>query len=538
MKLRSHQQTLKNELNRDDELTSIIAHVVPGGGKSMLPGILAQRFPQHRIAWFVPRLSLARQAALGMMKDFSIALREAGNDINPSRGTRGFVTTHAALTMQPDLWRHELSRHPHLLVIDEGHHAKVSRSGEPNALAAAIDILPFHVRLNMTGTLETNDSSFIHGIPYAEDDRGYAVNLKEMKGLVIEYPRARALAEKAIVPIEFFYHDGPVRWDVGDGIKEVALSEAATGDESAAVWTALRTEFADQLLWNCIDHWREHGDHLLVVTADQQGARKYHAALRLRGIAAGLAISDSDGAHDDIEAFRNGKVRALVTCQMAYEGLDVPRISHIACLTHIRSTPWITQMMARAWRATKDKKRCWAFVPNDPRMARVIEAMRAEQIPIVPLEVDDEAERSSGGGAKGLGFVPIDGRADITSRAMLDEIPVCAESEIEHSISSIANQYNLPLDHPELVRLGNTLRAEMSRAKPTTAPEAPLQTVTDQEWKIRTEITKTCARADNFKGLPFGTHQKRLWSRTGKSTTEMTVKELEHARSICAQLCA
>jgi superfamily II DNA or RNA helicase len=155
MNLRGHQDALHTflqGLDATDLPADILADVVPGGGKSMLPGLLAARFPKHRIGWFVPRLSLARQAAIGMLKDFGIEIRESGNDTNPSRGSRGFVTTHAALTADPSLWEDELKTHPYLLVIDELHHAK-QRGGEPNALAAAISRLRYYVRLGMTGTL-------------------------------------------------------------------------------------------------------------------------------------------------------------------------------------------------------------------------------------------------------------------------------------------------------------------------------------------------------------------------------------------------
>ena len=40
----------------------------------------------------------------------------------------------------------------------------------------------------------------------------------------------------------------------------------------------------------------------------------------------------------------------LVTVAMAYEGLDAPEVAVVAALTHIRSRPWLEQMVARATR--------------------------------------------------------------------------------------------------------------------------------------------------------------------------------------------
>jgi len=528
--LRTHQQALQSilaDLQQSDLPLDILADVVPGGGKSMLPGLLCQRFPNQRLAWFVPRLSLARQAALGMLKDFGIQIRESGNETNPSRGTRGFVATHAALTTDPDLWAHELGRHHYLLVIDELHHAKQLRSGEPNALAAALARLPYYVRLSMTGTLETNDNSLIYSVPYSGTARGYELDLPSFSGKVIRYSRSLALGEGAIVPVEFHYHDGPVKWEDREGIQESRLSEVDSEDEAQAVWTALRTDLADQLLANCVTHWKQFGDKLLIVTADQQTAKQYHALLHRQGVSCGLAISDADDAHGDIEHFREGGFRCLVTCQMAYEGLDVPSITHVACLTHIRSTPWILQMLARAWRAFSGKDRCWAFVPNDPRMNRVIERIRSEQDTVVPLPRDS---REGGGPGGPAAFVPISGEVSSVTAEMLDG--GFAEDPLAVQVAALCRQFNLPVDHPMAAQFISALRTGGAINRRDL-------TVADQETQCRGEIAKTCNRADYAKGTDPGTHQKRLFKAMGnRSIKDMTLKELEHARSICARICS
>jgi len=531
MNLRGHQSALQKyleNLDSNDMPADILADVVPGGGKSMLPGLLAMRFPKHPIAWFVPRLSLARQAALGMLKDFGFEIRESGNDTNPRRGTRGFVTTHAALTADPDLWAHELSRTPYLLVIDELHHAKQMRSGEPNALAAGLSRLRYYVRLGMTGTLETNDNSLIYSVPYAASARGYELDLPSFGGEVIRYGRTRALQEGAIVPVEFHYHDGPVKWEDKNGIQESRLSEVESEDEAQAVWTALRTDLADQLLANCVTHWRQFGDRLLVVTADQATAKAYHSQLRRHGIQCGLAVSDADDAHGDIESFRQGAFQCLVTCQMAYEGLDVPAITHIACLTHIRSSPWILQMLARAWRALKGKEKCWAFVPNDPRMNRVIERIRSEQDAIVPLSRDGSGAKS--GTPAPSAFVPISGEVVAVTSEMLDG--GIADDPIAEEVAAICRKANLPIDHPMAAQFISALRSGGSLARREV-------TVAEKESQCRGEIAKACNRADFAKGTDPGTHQKRLHKALGyRSITVMTLKELEYARSVCARICS
>jgi len=82
------------------------------------------------------------------------------------------------------------------------------------------------------------------------------------------------------------------------------------------------------------------------------------------------------------------KVDVLVTVAMAYEGLDVPAITHIACLTHIRSRPWIEQMVARACRvdhAAGPYERLYGYVfcPDDPLLHHCIRKIQQEQRPFL-----------------------------------------------------------------------------------------------------------------------------------------------------------
>src|SRR5262245_11313806 len=65
-------------------------------------------------------------------------------------------------------------------------------------------------------------------------------------------------------------------------------------------------------------------------------------------------------------------------------GLDVPALTHVACLTHIRSFPWLMQMLGRVMRYDRaagrwDRQHAFAFVPDDPLMQQAIEYVRREQ---------------------------------------------------------------------------------------------------------------------------------------------------------------
>ena len=153
-------------------------------------------------------------------------------------------------------------------------------------------------------------------------------------------------------------HDGSAKYENEDrNIVEVkSLAGVAKKDAGAAIYTALSTEFAIELLDNAINHWMEHRQKnprskLLVVAAGIDSAKRYTQYLKNLGIRCNIATShETAAAQKVILDYKRGLYDAIVTIAMAYEGLDVPEISHIAALTHIRSVPWIEQMLARAVR--------------------------------------------------------------------------------------------------------------------------------------------------------------------------------------------
>jgi hypothetical protein len=74
----------------------------------------------------------------------------------------------------------------------------------------------------------------------------------------------------------------------------------------------------------------------------------------------------------------------LVTVAMAYEGLDAPEVAVVAALTHIRSRPWLEQMIARATRVDPHAgdyadQHALVFHPDDPLFARFRARIETEQ---------------------------------------------------------------------------------------------------------------------------------------------------------------
>lgn len=113
------------------------------------------------------------------------------------------------------------------------------------------------------------------------------------------------------------------------------------------------------------DIWR-----LLGICHDQEMAADVGLYLRNElGVNAGLAISGSgdehgkkamatwvtgggpvESGHEALEKFKVGKYEALLTVAMAYEGYDVPEISHIMFLTNYRTKTFCIQAFTRGCR--------------------------------------------------------------------------------------------------------------------------------------------------------------------------------------------
>jgi superfamily II DNA or RNA helicase len=417
-------------------VTDLLAAVTPGGGKSALPVIAAARLlgvvPPgrkaplvERVCWVVPRDTLRRQAEEAFVDPawrrflcHDHAVRAADNGPDPCRGLAGYVTTYQAIAAAPDLHLAEFNRRRYLLCIDELHH--LPGLSELDAEAAAAEdtawsraILPLlesaALRLLMTGTLERCDRRPILWLTYRKDlwaRRQRRVDLTAPGWAVVGYGRKAALAERAIVPIRFGALDGEAEWLLR-GERCACPSFADAGDRlRPMLFTALRTGYAHDLLRRAFADCRAHRARrravlglppeatarglgkLLVVAPDQATARAYTLILQgwlPREGEVALAISEERDAVERIARFRlRHQPAVLVTVGMAYEGMDAPEIGHVACLTHIRSVPWLEQMVARATRydphgGPYDEQRAVIYHPDDPLFRLFRRAMEADQ---------------------------------------------------------------------------------------------------------------------------------------------------------------
>lgn len=439
--LRKHQAEADAITTRPDcgsRFKDVLAAVTPGGGKSALPVIFAHRLRARgmidRVLWVVPRDSLREQAERAFLDrtmrgllGHDLEVRAAGNDIDPARGTAGYVTTYQAIAADPELHAHELRRARYLLCLDEAHHV-AEGSLWHRALQLLMERAAF--RLVMTGTASRADGKRIAFLPYRDDPRNPARQEVDLSPIgpthrVIRYTRRDALDERAILPIYFERVDAEVEWiDRRGDERRISSFKGAARETGDALFSALSQSYARELLQAAVEHWQGHREthnpraKLLVVAPSIGLARRYLGWLGGLGVlASDIATSDdSDAAKRAIKRFK-GESRdeppldALVTVAMAYEGMDCPAVTHLVCLTHIRSAEWIEQMLARATRVDRHagpyhEQAAHVWAPDDDLFSECIARIVEEQAGVIE-EREKVSREAPERGLEGSDLVPM-----------------------------------------------------------------------------------------------------------------------------------
>jgi len=360
MTLRKHQEEFRATIDgiiSGSPIRTIYVSVCPGGGKSIIP-ILAGRLIEvglaEKLIWIAPRLSLIDQAEREFINPYfretlghRLQIRASTNENNPCRGLHGFATTYNAAGLDDGILFNEFDRRRYILICDEFHHIQ-----ENSLWHKKIAPLFFmaHYRVMMSGTLERGDGTKIGFMPYKANGTGLIPDLQDKADTkVIRYTREDALRERAIIPLAFHLSDGQANWqsNTGRNVHVASMDRMTEFDASKAIYTALHTEFAEDLLKAGLDHWLSYrksnpGATCLIVCSDIRQAKRHAENLKEWGIRARFEIATSDESDKALVAIKKmkaGELDMLVTVAMAYEGLSIESISHIICLTRIRSTP-------------------------------------------------------------------------------------------------------------------------------------------------------------------------------------------------------
>jgi superfamily II DNA or RNA helicase len=525
----------------------IILDCTPGGGKSMIPVILAGRLiPKliDRICWVVPRLSLRRQGeiqfgdVLGQkLLGHTLQIRQAGNEENPSRDQAGYVTTYQAIGEGGISHLQEFRRHRYALVLDEPHHVEL-RSLWEQQLRPLVENCALLVL--MSGTFERGDKKPIAFLPYRQvtDMLVLPDFTSSESSPVIRYKRPDALRDRAIVPLHFQHIDARVQWVDSTGQDHQIETFDDADKNGQALMAALSTGYAKQLLRRCAEDWRAHRDQInkrakmLVIAPRIRLAQTYKKELEGMGLSrVAIATSDdSPSALAAIERFgshgRDG-IDVLVTVGMAYEGLDVKAITHVACLTQIRSKPWLEQALARAVRVDPDagpweQQVGHIWIPDDPMARQVIAEIRAEQEDFARLY----STGATGGTAGAQGdIVPLESEATRERASALGQDGVLNYVETRAAINAMQGAGILGVSPLQFKQAQDLYRKSLEADQPTRLgnPQAPPSKV---EAGLRNSIEEHCRTYEARTGVTWGTLNKAIRTKFNKPRAGMTIDEL------------
>ena len=481
----------------------------------MIP-IAACKLIDHGLAdalcWVVPRTALQKQGEQGFLDGYfrkmlnhNHTIRSSTNEINPCRGLSGFVTTIQSLAVDSkNTVLNDFRKKRYILILDENHHF-AENSLWAQAVQPLIDNAKYIVM--MSGTLQRGDKQSIAWIPYL----GTKPAIEDSKdAFAIRYGRTIALAEKAILPLEFILSDGKVEWKDNSGTRKYGKLSEMVFEANQALFTALNTQFANELLAKGMSHWNNHKirnprSKVLIVTSDLKTAKKALKYLVDRGIYAKVATShDSPDAMRNINEFKFGQLATLVCIAMCYEGLDVPSATHIITLTHIRSQSWIEQMVARVVRIDRqagpyEQQRGYIFAPDDFLFRQVVLKIKAEQLASIQEQ---------------LKFEKIDSGKECGGTREPDVIPIG---------SAMTGGRSIFIGGPDGFHI----------PAPVEIPKTP----TELEVELRKEIEDHIRKYAALSHVKIQKLNARLKRETGKARPEMTMAELEKAFELVKRLC-
>lgn len=426
--LLSHQQQFRDHCllaKASPMLTQLVSHIVPGGGKSILPVIAAHELIPIRadgIAWITPRRNLRTQAEatflypwLRTLLGHSLEIRAAINESDPMRDKAGYVTTYDAIieaqSYKTNPHVEMFSRKRMILALDEGFHIPIGgdtfKALEPLVERAVM-------MLWLGGVVTRNDNERLAYMDYLPPDKNGKcfVDLSDSQfRRVCRYPLEDATRDHQLIQIKFELRDTKAMWEVTDELTGAVSNQSIDSFEDASqletsrgLMTALNTQFAERLLIEAAEFWLQRRKYnrrsKFIIVAPSIKVAEWALRILLQfGISQNqidiATTKDEKRAEIAIDRFCDRRrdpplppLFALSTVGMCYEGMDCPPADVLCCLTHIRSEEWIEQMLHRVSRFDRnglpwEQQFATIFAPRDQFFMDILEKIRIAQAPYV-----------------------------------------------------------------------------------------------------------------------------------------------------------
>jgi superfamily II DNA or RNA helicase len=570
-------QIKKEGRNPNSEVADIVASVFPGGGKSSHPIIAFKLLKEaglvDKLCWIVPRASLQKQGAEGFLDvkfkelfphDIEIRETAKSNEKDPSHGHDGYITTYQSISTaynscksSKKLNYHEVDfkKYRYLLFLDECQHttpnksksSKISNEDE-DGFSFYESILPLfksaHFNIASSGSLYRHDSTE----KVAFVDYKIVNDLEDIQAKVdLFYDYDDAMSDKAIIQL-YASLGGLKCLSYKRGDEEIERDDFKTNIDLAV---AIDSGYGKQLLCEGIKHWQDYKQRtnkrskMIIVGHSQKHCREICVELNSQHIKHCLAISDEkkDGRNAIVNFRTQQNCDVLVTCQMAYEGLDCKEATHIIGLTRIRSKPWLHQMLTRVMRSDPKNELAWkhqycyAFVPCDAAMKKSLSLLKAKEIEFVnnseELPYVDISRETIDPEIKLITDIHSD--LEHVSYDNLDGITV--PPELNQKILMYQNKYNFnqsEIDTYKMLIDTKTLHLLDQFISTEEIEEVPVNihlTVSQRENKLKKEIQTIAGRLDYKFGYPHGAWNKRIFNHFRyRSRQDMNIEELTAVR--------
>jgi superfamily II DNA/RNA helicase len=361
----------------------------------------------------------------------------------------------------------------------------------------------------------------------------------------VEYGYSNAIQDEAVINLLF----QPMELNSVSYKKNGEHVEKNCFENGTDTFVALCSGYGKKILDDGLNHWQDYRLNVeprskcIIVCASQDECRNIRDFVNQRGLQFALAISDETKAHENIERFKkDNNCNVLITCQMAYEGLDCIQATHLICLSLIRSLPFLVQMFTRVMRFDRysnlkyQEQTAYAFVPTDEKMNDALAFISAKPLhhtsddlnllfpsldfqrePVLPSIIENMK-------SSGSGFGQVD---PVAGRELTPEIRQKVQLwQYKNKIK--ANE----LDTYEFLQKRGLLH-ELDETKSLkeisiiNAHDVLSKTPREREVELRNKINKLASKADYQLGLDQGTWNKKAFNKFVKSRKDMSEKELK-----------
>ena len=372
----------------------VLIHAGPGAGKTLGALLAFQRLQREgrlsHLLVFCHRSSIATQWR-SAARQLGLTLAEWPTATAGSFSGAGLLLSYQGAARQIERLEAELAwaRSARVLVVaDEVHHLGI----DPEEPEAAVWGHAFHrlsqgciLRLGLSGTpFRADNLAFRAARRHRQWEQGELVE-HIAADLTVE-PR-QLIASGDVRPLEFRFQDGWVdHGHLGDTERSSLSAEQRESWRARNLRRAIQPGDASSIALRLLLQARRRLDRLrasdhpeaggLVIARDIAHARRITGLLEEEGDRVMLVHSQDPDAVANLQAFRGGEAKWLVSIDMCAEGFDAPRLRVVAYLSTVVTRSRFLQAITRVVRMEADRclleriprQASYVFAPADPRL--------------------------------------------------------------------------------------------------------------------------------------------------------------------------